>query len=423
MLDTAQYSVQGAEPRGVDAPDTPEALAAALAEAAADGVAVVPWGAGVYQGMGYPPTDPFRAVTTACLNRVVEHSPADLTIAVEAGMTLRALQSTLSPHGQRVNLDAPLPGRATIGGILATALSGPRRLGYGLPRDQVIGMRVARPDGTLARSGGRVVKNVTGFDMGRLYTGSLGTLGVIVEVGFRLSPLPAVSATLTMACRDSFQALALAEAIRQSRLQPAALDALSSEALAGALGVAQNEWLLAVEFTGGRATVQRQVEDTLRLVKAHSVHAETPSQEQAVAIWEHVRDFGRSEPASMIILRATVLPSHLPDLVAAVDTAAHMVSASPALILRAGNGTLYAHWPAESVNDVAPETWRHAVAAVRAASLRQRGSAVVEECPVELKGVVDLWGPVPEAFMAMERLKEELDPGRVLNPGRYVGGL
>lgn len=183
MLDTAQYSVQGAEPRGVDAPDGPEALAAALAEAAADGVAVVPWGAGVYQGMGYPPTDPFRAVTTACLNRVVEHSPADLTIAVEAGMTLRALQSTLSPHGQRVNLDAPLPGQATIGGILATGLSGPRRLGYGLPRDQVIGMRVARSDGTLARSGGRVVKNVTGFDMGRLYTGSLGTLGVIVEVG------------------------------------------------------------------------------------------------------------------------------------------------------------------------------------------------------------------------------------------------
>ena len=163
------------------------------------GAAVVPWGGGTRQGLGAPPSSYHLALDMRGLNRVVAHEPADLTVTVQAGCTVGALQDALTRESQWLPLDPPLPGRATVGGTLAAGIAGPLGTGFGLPREMVIGMRAVLPDGTVVKSGGNVVKNVTGFAMDRLHVGGLGTLGVIAEVTFKIVPTPRKEATVVAA--------------------------------------------------------------------------------------------------------------------------------------------------------------------------------------------------------------------------------
>ena len=185
-------------------------IAEHIREASLAGRPLVPWGAGTRQHLGGPPPEGAAILPTAALGSIREHSPPDLTATVEAGETLGALQAALAEHGQWLPWDTPRAAEATIGGLLATAASGPLRLGYGTPRDWTLGMRAALGDGRLVKSGGRVVKNVAGYDLHKLHIGALGTLGVIVEITFKVFPLPEHSATLRLECRDRATALAAA---------------------------------------------------------------------------------------------------------------------------------------------------------------------------------------------------------------------
>lgn len=429
MPDLAAFSLSGLQPKQVRAPDTAAELAQELAQAAAKGLGVVPWGGGTQMGLGNPPTKFDLALQTTKLNRLVEHSPADLTATVEAGMTLAALQEALRPHGQMVAIDAPLPQRATVGGILATASAGPRRLSYGLPRDQAIGMKVAHPDGKVTKAGGKVVKNVAGYDVMKLYVGSLGTLGVIVEATFRLSPLPATVSTVLLGCASLDQAVFLGHQVQGARLQPLAMDALDprtaqqvqNTAEAGSL---EAQWLLAVEFGGGEATVERQVKDTKAMAYSEGCPAAVLDATTGQVFWSAVRDFGRGESGAALILRATALPSQLPQLGATAARAIREAGVPPpSLITRAGNGVLYAFWSAAEVGQAQPARWASVIEALRSASVQGGGSTVVEECPPQLRAAIDVWGATPEALPIMRRLKEMFDPQGVLNPGRYVGGI
>src|SRR5262249_45858493 len=159
-------------------------------------LAVCPRGSGTKRGLGSPPRRCDLIVSTERLDQVVEYAPANLTVVAQAGVTLASLQQTLAPANQHLPLDPPFASAATLGGIVATNASGPRRLGYGTARDLVIGTRVATTGGLLTRSGGRVVKNVAGYDLNKLYIGSLGTLGLIVEIGFKIAPRPALQTTV-----------------------------------------------------------------------------------------------------------------------------------------------------------------------------------------------------------------------------------
>ena len=429
MPDISVHTLDGLLPQEVRAPASVAELAKELAEAATKGLSVVPWGGGTQMGLGNPPAKFDLALQTCKLDRLVEHSPADLTATVQAGMTLAALQKALAPHRQHVALDAPLPQRATIGGILATASAGPRRFSYGLPRDQVIGMKVAHPDGKVTHAGGKVVKNVAGYDVMKLYVGSLGTLGVIVEATFRLSPLPATVSTVLLGCTSLDQAISLGHQVQEARLQPLAMDALDSRAAQRIQGVAQlrdlqPQWLLAVEFGGGEATVERQIREAQAIAYAAGCPAAVLNSEASQDFWSAVRDFGRGESGAALILRATALPSQLPQLGAKASTAINTAGLpSPSLIARAGNGVLYAFWSAEEVGQAQPTSWASVIETLRDASVQAGGSTVVEECPLQLRGAIDVWGAAPEAMPIMGRLKELFDPQGVLNPGRYVGGL
>lgn len=184
------YTVDGIEPATVVLPSTVEELSQLLALANREGVKVVPYGGGTQMTLGNTPDSVDLVAGLSSMNGMIDHQPSDLTATVEAGMTLAKAQDSLAEAGQFLPLQAPSPEKATIGGILAAAHSGPMSLQYGSPRDWLIGIKVVNADGKVTKSGGRVVKNVTGYDMNKLYTGSLGTLGVIVEASFKLAPRP-----------------------------------------------------------------------------------------------------------------------------------------------------------------------------------------------------------------------------------------
>ena len=243
-------------------------VAAALAWAHRSGVAVYPSGGRTLTQLGNPPARPGIALDLTRLNRLVDFQPADLTVSVEAGMTIAQLDAALAQDGKHVPIAAPLGHRATVGGTLATGISGPLRSAYGLPRDWLIGVSVVGADGTPTKAGGKVVKNVTGYDLNRLYTGSLGTLGVITEATFKLAPAPTDWAVI-VAAFASPDAAALASLDLQSQyyaplglhvLTGAAASRLSpSRAIAGTVAVA---------IIGGRpASVNRRVGDTDRPVE------------------------------------------------------------------------------------------------------------------------------------------------------------
>src|SRR5262245_55087975 len=235
-------------------------LAGALREAAERDQPVVPWGAGTLQHLGAAPPPGALTLHTGALDRIVEYNPADLTITVEAGVPLGAIQEALRPHGQWLPWDPPASTEATVGGLLAAGASGPLRLGYGTPRDWVLGMRVALGDGRLVKSGGKVVKNVAGYDAHKLHIGALGTLGVIVAATFKVAPLPERLGSLRLVCRAREEALRLAERLRARPLAPASLALLDRVASRDG---ATHETVLAARFVGVATAVERQLQAAL----------------------------------------------------------------------------------------------------------------------------------------------------------------
>ncbi|NTU80614.1 MAG: FAD-binding oxidoreductase, partial [Chloroflexales bacterium] len=257
--DTDLFAIGGRAPALAVAPGSVEELAQAVAACHAARVAVVPWGGGTRQSWGRPPAaERFVVIRTTRLGRVLVYEPDDLTISVEAGMTLAALDEALAANGQMLPLDGPRPERSTIGGILATAADGPRRLGYGTARDLLIGAQVVEATGRVSKAGGMVVKNVSGFDMMKLYLGSMGTLAIIVSANFKLLPRPRAAGSVSCLFRRPEGALALAERVAASQLTPAAVEYHEGWALDGSGAPVVS---LEVRAEGLPAAVERHLRD------------------------------------------------------------------------------------------------------------------------------------------------------------------
>lgn len=402
------------------APSSADELAEALREAAAAGRTVVPWGAGTLQHLGGPPDPAALRLSTAGLSRVIEYNPADLTITAEAGLTLGAAQQLLGQHGQWLPWDPPTPERATIGGLLAAGASGPLRLGYGTPRDWALGMHVALGDGRLVKSGGKVVKNVAGYESHKLQIGALGTLGVIAEVTLRVAPLPERGATLVCACGSWADALALADRLRERPMAPVSLIAGPAEGR----GVQ-----VAARFAGVPAAVERQLDAARAAAAASGASIAIPSAEQAGALWRELalfpapggaaRQHAPADPIELVI-RAGVRPSALGAALDALGSSAP-AGAAPRMIGYGGVGLAYARWRLAErtpAGEIAA-----AIGAARARLAGGGGYAVIEHAPGALRGLLDLWGPPPPTLAIMRALKAQWDPHSVLNRGRYAGGL
>jgi glycolate oxidase FAD binding subunit len=388
-------------------PASADELAEALHAADQAGQAVAPVGGGTQLDLGSPPMREDVALRTTALDRVVEYEPADLTVTVEAGMRFGDLQARLREQGQFLALDPAVEPEATIGGVLATNVSGPLRFAYGTARDLVIGTRVANPDGTLTRAGGRVVKNVAGYDLNKLYIGSLGTLGVIVEVSFKLAPLPPATATLVGQFESADEVRTVASSVLHSPLSPLAMELLGGGA-AEAAGLPRG-YVVVFRLGGYEAAVERQVRDLGALLVGHGgVRLEV-----AGTTWDDLARVRVSAMRQALVLKCAVPIAQSTALVDLLER--ELADLHPAVWAHAGNGVAYASCTAPSD----PATLARLREQVRA--LGDNASLVVQRCPPDLQ--VDRWGDPGASLALMRAIKAKLDPRNTLNPGRYVGGI
>jgi len=409
----AEDAVAGVLPRLVVEPADEEELAAALGCADRQGLQVLVRGGGTQLRLGAPPAGGDLLLSTRTLSGVVEHAPADQTATVKAGTPLRAFQAELGRAGQWLALDIALGPEATIGGLIATNASGARRLRFGGVRDQLIGLRVALADGTLARGGGKVVKNVAGYDLPKLFAGALGTLGVIVSATFRLYPLAAVSRTVLFAAGDPAPLCELARRVNASTLVPTAMDVISVEDEGGS-----HSLRLAVRFESGiEAAVADQIA-ALEVLAGTLGPGEALTGDEEAAFWRRTDERvpqGDTDDGSLL-LKASVLPTEVAGWLGALQRTARGAGVSVRYRAHSGHGIVCARLAGEADELV------RVVAPLREAAHVGRGSLVVQDAPLDLLGRVDVWGPAA-ALEVMRRLKQQFDPNATLNPGRFVGGI
>jgi glycolate oxidase FAD binding subunit len=401
---TPADAVLGVQPRLVVEPASVEEAAEAMRALAADRQAVTFVGGGTDLGLGAPPARLDAVLRTGRLDRVVEHAPADQMVVVEAGVTLAALQRHLAPHGQRLALDPPSPERATAGGVVAANAFGPRRTRYGASRDLVIGATLVRADGVRARGGGKVVKNVAGFDLPRLLCGSLGSLGLIAEVVFRLHPLPQASATVAVPSLTAGQAWELTRRLREARLEPVALAAVAEE----------DGFRLAVRFEGFAPGVADQAARLLELARAGGHDGERLEGDEEAGLWAGQEAHRAAGDTSV---KATFPPASLGAAVEALRPLAATLRGG-ALLLHPALGIALLSGACDE-----PGAAAGALEAARRALRGGGGAVVLQAAPATLRALADPWGPPPPALEVMRRLKRELDPDGRLAPGRLPGGI
>lgn len=407
----AAHAVDGLAPSVVCAPGSPAQVAEAVRVCASAGAAVVPWGGGTSMRLGNRPRRVDVVLRMQHIDGLVEHDDANLTATMGAGITVAALQTLLAGRSQFLALDPPHPARATVGGTVAANVAGPRRLLYGGVRDQVIGMKMVTADGESIKAGGKVVKNVAGYDMCKLFVGSLGTLGIITEITCRLSPLPETAATV-VATGTIEQGTVLIERLQQSMLLPAAVTLLNASA-AGAAGLpGGSAAAVAVWVEGFDEVVQRQCDDVAEMASAAGLAPDRLSGGAHRNLWERVRDFGPDGDG--IGVRLTVPPGSLGDVVRAIEAqfARHAIRYAA----HAGSGEILV-----AVSGASPGgAW---FARLGALARQAGGHAVMIAAPPEAKDGVDVWGPASPALALMRKIKHEFDPQGLLSPGRFVSGL
>ena len=351
-------------------------------------------------------------VSTRRMNHVIAYEPKDLTISVEAGVTFRELRETLAANGQFLPLDPPFSENATMGGIIASNSSGPRRRRYGTARDMVIGMKFVTLEGNAVQSGGMVVKNVTGLDMGKLMIGSFGTLACVAIVNFKVFPKLNQSLTSAFSTSSLDSALELRKEILRGVVQPDAIDLLNAEA-AGLGGLELPEsYSLVLEVGGNRATLERVEREFRELARQRAgTDFLVFGEEEATRCWRGIQELTSTALASdteMHVIRISATLSRIGDIVAAASAGE---SSRPALI-RAGNAVGYVY--CSGVDDA-----RECLHAARSQGL----AAVVEYAPVGQKNALKQWVAPGPAFEVMRRIKDDLDPDHLLNPGRLFNRL
>ena len=402
----------GVPATSVERPDDRHRLAEVVGRLAADGAALYPQGGRTALEAGGPPDRPGVAIDLLGLDRIVDYPAADMTVTVEAGATLGALRSVLLAEGQRLPIEAPTADRATIGGIYATDTSGPRRLGLGRPRDQILGIAFATSAGAIVNGGGRVVKNVAGYDFPKLLTGSMGSFGVLVELTLKTRPIPEATGLLWTSWPGIDAIGPVLDLLNTSKTRPAAIELLNvaaAEAIARTAGldVPSGASALVVGVEGASEVVDWQLETLARELESASGR-EMIREGAADRLWEALADFQAGEAA--ITFKANLRPSALAEFAEAVDPGRWMLQC------HAGNGIAWG--VARSgvpIDDLAPDIGR-----LRELAVAADGNLTLPRCPSAMKGTLGVWGAPRGDWDLARAIKRALDPLGAMNPGRFL---
>jgi glycolate oxidase FAD binding subunit len=436
-VDLSPFVVEGRTPEAAVFPGSVEEVAAVVGLAAEAALPITPWGGGTAASVGMPAARAGLVLGFSRLNRLVEHEPGDLTATVEAGMTVAALQSALRSRGQWLSLDPPDAERATVGGVLAANAAGPRRHLYGTARDLLIGVTVVTADGAVVKGGGKVVKNVAGYDLPKLFIGSYGTLGIIVEATVKLRPLPDDERLVCVAFDRLKDAGAAVRALMASDLIPNAVELLDATAAlgpggaGGALGLGTTLGraplappapgaVLVVGFDGLPEQVEWQCAELARLAATCGGREPRPLPQD---VWPRLATAARGAFGTVTaVMVFGVLPTEVAELMEHGAEVARARGIPSAWTAHAGVGQVSA---ALLSDREPPEPGR--VAAVlsewRTMARTGGGHATLEWAPLAVKSQVPVWDDPGAAGRIMQRIKAQLDPNNLLNPGRFVAGI
>ena len=431
LTDRARLAIDGTEPQEVVFATSFEQVSDALRHAVAHKLAVAPVGLGAFLHLGGRPRRYDVALCLDRLNSLVDYQPTDMTVTVEAGMPVSQLQAVLGENGQWLPLDPPSPARLTVGGLIATNLNGPARLSQGTVRDFLIGLRVVRPDGAVVKGGGRVVKNVAGYDVAKLYCGSFGTLGVIVEATFKIRPRPEAQAVLMLHFSSADQAMQFA--LHQiAALQPFFLELSSCDPVQPVAAPAGFRLIVGLAGVAQEVDYQRrcltelagQAGCRLEHIQGQAAHAlslalrDFPVSGQAGSVDD---DDQLSKSSTVLRCKTSVLPDRVAEFCVRVEEEVGLRGLTVRFQARAGNGIVYSRFALPE--GAPPAQFVSLLGWLRILVKKMHGYIVVEQIDPALKDRLDVWGPSGGAFALMKKLKDSFDPQQVLNPGRFVGGI
>ncbi|MEH7480829.1 FAD-binding oxidoreductase [Neobacillus drentensis] len=402
-------------------PQSEEEIAAVLKYANEKGKSVFVEGNGTKRGYGGLTESADILLSLTNYKGIVEHVVGDMTLTVKAGTTFKELQDYLAKYKQKISLDPFMPESATIGGVIASNESGPKRLGYGSSRDTVIGLRIVYPDGKIIRSGGRVVKNVAGYDMNKLFIGSMGTLGIISEVTLKLRPLPKYESLLLLLFpQGNIEKIrAFSTNLLDSMMEPVTLELLSptlSEKLTG-----QSLFTLAIGLQDVETSVGYQ-ENFIKSILPEQVEIKIHDPKETQTFWNQfysisLNSLEDGSGVSTASLKIGVVNLDVTHLLKEI----HLLRESHNLVVEAHGGL--GHGLCQVTLMGAKEDIVSAIQHCRETATRLGGYAVVNHLPFALRQNVDVWGEKPSYFFLIEGIKNKVDPNRVLNPKRFIGGI
>lgn len=395
----AEDAVDGVEPSYVVEPGSMEEMSDLMKLVRQEGLAVAPRGSGTKMHLGNPPQELDLIVSTKRMNEVIEHVPGDQIVRVQAGVKLADLQEQLATENQMISIDPPEK-NATIGGIVAANSSGPRRYSYGTIRDLIIGIHVVLADGTVAKAGGKVVKNVAGYDLSKLFTGSLGTLGLIAQANFRLHPIREVSQTVVAEIEGGPQEIYEAtRSVAHTQVEPTAIELRHTE----------NETLLAVLVESIEGGMQAKVDTVTHVLRGYGEVRGAAEGSQ----------LGEPVPEGEAVIKVSAPPAELAGVLESVFGAAERRGLDhPGITGHAGTGVTFA-----GLSGGDAEAQAEVIEELREIWPRRGGAVVLLESPRELKERVGVWGPPRDDMGLMRRVKDKFDGHGNLNPGRFVGGI
>src|SRR3984885_12652562 len=436
----ATFEIDRKLPAAAVRPGTSEEVAEIAKFAASEKLALVPTGARTKLGIGYAPSRYDLALDMTRLNKVIAYDPGDLTLSVEAGVPLAKLAQVLAEHRQFLPLPVPFVNRTTIGGLIASGVDSPLRQFYGTARDFLLGMEYVTGEGVATKSGGRVVKNVTGYDIHKLMIGALGTLGVITRVNFKTFPMPLATRGFIARFATAENALDMRQRIAQSALTPLTVEILSprvaelfasdaatryERAAMPANVISNTEWALTTGYAGNEAVLERYAKDLQRIARESGATGVSILAENLSPAWARKREFIpialASSPATTIV-KMSVLPMRMTDTLASPQKTAERNNLLWAAMAR-GLGIIYfAILPSDHTEECRQRV-ATATSTIQEACAKLAGHATIPWAPAEWKTTLQIWGPPRPDFAQMQKVKSVFDPQKILSPGRFSEDL
>jgi len=410
-----KYSIDNISPNNIESPKTTDDLSNIVADSYLNNESISPWGSGSLINLGNTIKRLNTIIDLSKMEDLIEHNPGDLTLTTSANITINQINELLRKHGQQLNLDPPLPGKTTIGGAIATGLNGPTKWQFGHIRDYVIGMSVVLSNGKIVKTGGKVVKNVSGYDMSKLHIGGLGTLGIINQISFKLIPIPQKEVTLVASFNNFSKSISTSLEIFNSNILPLALSNIDNYLNLNNLTL--------VKIGGRNKSIKRQIDECIKIFnKNSSLSNEEFTLKESNTMWSEIRDFGWNNDKSNLLVKFSLQPTEIFRFAEHLQKIKH-AAFKKIIISDPGFGNISLNFIPIEIKPINYNEYLKIINNLNTITPEIPRTMTIANCPPEIKPNLDIWGNHSESIKIMKNLKSQYDPKNILNPGRFIGGI